>query len=301
MNTVNSEDCTQNFPGDLFRIIDQYLDSLRYERSLAEHTIINYGSDLRQLASFLAQQNMENLADVTSSALRSFVRDLGAYGLSARSRARKLSAIRSFFAFCLESGLRQDDPACQLKGPKLPGRLPRALSGEAVDAMIRHASKGSKGKRNGAFLELMYSCGLRVAELVALRWEDVDLEGRWIKTRGKGDKERLIPFGGYAKAALMALEPRSEGWVFAGRNGKPVTTRTVTRVVEDAGRACGLGEQSPHSLRHSFATHLLEGGASLKVVQDLLGHSSLLTTQTYLRVTPAHLRRTYDDAMECEA
>lgn len=283
---------------NLEALVERYLDSLRYNRGRSDLTVANYAGDLRQMLVFLRGQGVEGLRAVDSLLLRAFARDAGALGLSARTLARKMSAIRGFFEFCFEQGLRGDNPASGLRTPRLPGRLPRALSRHAVDAMIAAAAKGPKGARDSAFLELMYSCGLRVAELTALRWEDVDMENRWIKTCGKGEKERLIPFGGWAYRALAAQGPKPEGWVFPGRGGKSVTTRTVTRAVEAAGMSAGVGAQSPHVLRHSFATHLLEGGASLKVVQELLGHSSLLTTQNYLRVTPAHLRSSYDHAME---
>lgn len=279
-------------------LLDRYLDSLRYNRARADLTVTNYAGDLRQLLSFLEGQGVTNLEEVDSLLLRAFARDLGALGLSPRTLARKMSALRGLFAFAVDNNLRPDNPALALRTPRLPSRLPRALSRSGVDAMIKEAEQGPKGWRNGAFIELMYSCGLRVAELVSMRWEDVDMEHRWVKTRGKGEKDRLIPFGGWAHRALRRQNPKAEGWVFPGRGGQPVTTRTVTRVVEEAALAAGLGEQSPHTLRHSFATHLLEGGASLKVVQELLGHSSLLTTQNYLKVSPEHLRRSYLDALD---
>ncbi len=239
------------------------------------------------------------MEDVDLSHVRGFVRTLSGYGFSPASVGRKLSAVKSLMRYLKEQGVIERDPSSRVRGPKRSERLPRAISVSQVSKMIDAAYDSEQGLRNGALLELMYGCGLRVAEVVSLRWDDVEIDERWLRVLGKGSKERAVPFGSMAQRALrglMALSPGAEEFVFPGKSGGTLTVRTVHRVVVDAAMRSGISDVTPHSLRHSFATHMLEGGASLRVVQELLGHEHLTTTQRYLQITAQHLRASYESA-----
>lgn len=279
--------------------IVRYLQWMETERNCSAATVLNYGSDLNQFVQFAHQAEVTTIEHVDDSLLRSFLRALSGWGLSPTSVSRKLSALRGFFAFVQERGGLNLDPSAALRGPRWPDHLPRALTREAVERIITAAGSIKPSERNRCLVEVIYSSGLRVAELTALRWCHVDMKERWLRVMGKGSKERMVPFGEWAFQALESwrrTEPGGDShWVFPGRKGKALTERTVHRLVDAASRAAGYPGTTPHTFRHCFATHLLEGGASLKVVQELLGHESLLTTQRYLRVTPEGLRRSYDD------
>ena len=278
-------------------LLDSFLAYLRNNKSCSENTIVNYAVDLAQYADFIEAQGLDALT-VTTTVIRAYLRSLSGFGYASSSIARKLSAIKTFELYLLERRLIRSDPAAAVRSPRIPERLPRAISQEAMERLIAEAWNIPPCQRNGTILEMLYGCGLRVAELVSLTWSDIDLEERWLKVRGKGDKERLVPFGRYAREALLAwreLCPRDSVFVFpgAGKEKSSITVRTVHRLVVQAALRAGLEGVTPHSVRHSFATHMLEGGASLNVLQDLLGHESLLTTQKYLKITPGHLRESY--------
>lgn len=263
------------------------------------HTVTNYGVDLSQFVEYLEGQGVDDLDELEIAHIRGFIRSLSGYGFSAASVNRKLSAVKSLMKHLKKEGEVERDPSRRVRGPSVSEKLPRAISVKEVFRMIDLAYDSDQGMRNGALLEIMYGCGLRVAEVVSLRWEDIELEERWLKVMGKGSKERAVPFGSMAQKALMGLRaqsPMPEYFVFPGRRGGTLTVRTVHRVVVDAASRAGLSDVTPHSLRHSFATHLLEGGAPLRVVQELLGHENLTTTQRYLRVTTQHLRSSYESA-----
>lgn len=275
--------------------LDAFLEYLRDNKASSEHTVTNYAVDLAQYADFIENQGL-SLQEVTAQSIRAFLRSLSGFGYANSSIARKLSAVKTFELYLLEKKVINSDPAAAVRSPRLAERLPRALSREGIDRLIAEAWKIKPCLRNGTILEVLYGCGVRVAELVSLRWEDVQLEERWIKVRGKGDKERLVPFGKYAQDALIRWRkecPRESEAVFPGKNGGAITVRTVHRLVVQAALQAGLEGVTPHSVRHSFATHMLEGGAPLNVLQELLGHENLLTTQKYLKITPGHLRESY--------
>jgi integrase/recombinase XerC len=195
------------------------------------------------------------------------------------------------------NGVISRDPASGVRGPKIPASLPRALGRDDVNRMIEAGiQKKESYFRDRAVLELLYGSGLRIGELAVLRWEDIDLAERWVRIQGKGNKERMVPLGSYAVRALKELgrEDRPGGsYVFPGGEKGHISERTINRIVKRAARQAGLSGVTPHMLRHSFATHMLEGGASLRVLQDLLGHESLITTQRYLTVTAEHLKKNY--------
>ncbi len=276
-------------------LLDSFMSYLRNTKSCSENTVLNYAVDLAQFADFIEARGLSP-ESVTTSAVRAFLRSLSGFGYAGSSISRKLSAVKAFELYLLEKRVIASDPAAPVRSPRLPERLPRALSREGMARLIDEAWKIEPRQRNGALIEVMYGCGLRVAEAVSLEWENVDLDERWLKVLGKGDKERLIPFGRYARDALAAwreLCPGESRYVFPGKEGAHITIRTAHRLVVKAALNAGLENVSPHSIRHSFATHMLEGGATLNVLQELLGHESLLTTQKYLKVTPGHLRESY--------
>ena len=272
-----------------------FLDSVK-NNSASVHTSVNYAVDVRQFVNYLEEQNIEDLREVDVSRLRAYLRDMFGWGYSKASISRKLSALRSFFAFLKEHGLVERDPTRTLRGPSAPKSIPRAISTEAVNLLFKMAETGEDPVRDTAILEILYGCGLRISELVGLKWDDVDIEERWLIILGKGSRERRVPFGSYAQRALMELRRRTDGggsFVFPGRKGKPLTVRTVHRVVTTLAERGGVDGVTPHVLRHSCATHLLEKGADLKFVQEFLGHENMATTQIYLTISATWMKESY--------
>lgn len=284
---------------DLETWIGRYIDWISLAQNCSPATALNYRSDLEQFAAFAGQKGEADLSALRPERVRLFIRGLSGWGLSATSVSRKLSALRGFCGYLTDQSAIPSDPTLPIRGPKWPDHLPQALTQDAVNRLISAAGTIEPAARNRCLLELAYSAGLRVAELVSLKWSDLDETERWITVMGKGSKERMVPYGQWAASALAEWKaqcpPSEKGWVFPGKGGKSLTERTVHRLVEAASQLAGTPGASPHTLRHCFATHMLEGGASVKAVQELLGHESLLTTQRYLRISPERLRRSYDD------
>lgn len=282
---------------NVWSTIDLFLDHLRFEKEASPHTVTNYAADLTQFAEFLDHQGVVRPEDVDSRMVRFFLREIMGFGYSKTSVSRKLSAVRSWSAFLKMRSVLVSDPAKGVRGPKLPKLLPRALSRADAQLLIEEGPDGDDRVRDRAILELLYGCGLRIAELVSLRWEDLEPVGeRMLRVVGKGEKERIVPFGQCALTALREWRPfvpHDAPFVFPGLKGGAIAVRTVHRVVLRAAARVGLSGVTPHTLRHSFATHLLEGGATLAVVKELLGHESLLTTQRYLVINAEHLRESY--------
>lgn len=285
---------------NVWSTIDLFLDHLRFEKEASPHTVTNYAADLAQFAEFLDHQGVVRPESVDSRVVRFFLREIMGFGYSKTSVSRKLSAVRSWSAFLKMRGVLASDPAKGVRGPKLPKLLPRALSREDAQLLVEDGPDGVDRVRDRAILELLYGCGLRIAELVSLRWEAMEpVEERMLRVAGKGEKERIVPFGQCALAALREWRPfvpPDAPFLFPGLKGGAITVRTVHRVVLRAAARVGLSGVTPHTLRHSFATHLLEGGATLAVVKELLGHESLLTTQRYLAINAEHLRESYRGA-----
>ena len=267
-------------------------------RSSSEHTLVNYAADLKQFADYLERQSISDVGLVEPALLRAYLRELSGWGFARTTISRKLSSLRRFFAFLKERGILERDPARSLRGPAAPRGLPRALSEEAVGRMFDMAEASESPVRDVAVMELLYGCGLRISELTGLKWADVDLDERWIVVLGKGDKERRVPFGACARRALERLGTQRDAgpYVFSGRGGKALTVRTVHRVVTALAERAGLEGVTPHVLRHSCATHMVERGASLKFVQEFLGHESLSTTQIYLAVSASWMKESYASA-----
>ena len=284
--------------------IDAYLDQLATERGLARHTIDAYARDLAAFARFLVARRVRQAGGVATAVVRAHLVALADRGLSPRSRARALAAIHGFLRFLTVRGVLRADPAAELGVRRPPSRLPRALGAGPVAALLAQpAEQAPRGLRDRALLELLYACGLRVSEAVALRGAQVNLEAGFVTVMGKGGKERVVPIGRAARAALEAyltgerprlLRGRPSPFVFLGTRGRPLTRQAVWKLVRRCALAAGVGERvSPHTLRHTFATHLLDGGADLRIVQTLLGHADISTTQIYTHVSPTRLREVH--------
>jgi len=273
---------------DLDTLIQQFLDHLAARRS--PHTVRSYGSDLAQLASCTTE--------VTPQALRKYLRQ---YGATPITRARKLSTLRTFIKFLRSVGEIDHDPTESLEAPIRRRRLPKALSQLQTGDLLDQAQESKTPLRDRALLELMYAAGLRASELVGVNIRDIDFQSRSLRVRGKGSKERITLFGQAAHEAIdryMDEERIGQGEaLFTNQKGDRLTTRTVQNVVKRWARAVGLPpDVTPHTLRHSFATHLLDGGADLKTVQQLLGHESLATTQIYTHLSIERLKETVERA-----
>lgn len=298
----------------------------------SSRTVEAAARDLRQFSAFLAARGVVEVGEVGRRDVGDWVASLSAPGramlgrplasgsgedrdppaprrpLARSSVARKLSTVRSFFRFCERNGLRSDSPALGVVSPKLPKRLPQVLTAQqAADLLDSMGGYKPLDLRDRALFELIYSCGLRCQEVLDLRLQDLGLESRQVRVKGKGRKVRMVPVGEAALAAVdrylregrprLATRATEEDHVFLSRSGRPLSPSDVQRRLARYLAAAELpAGTSPHTLRHSFATHLLEGGADLRAIQEMLGHASLATTQVYTHVSAAHLRRTYRKA-----
>jgi integrase/recombinase XerD len=285
-------------------VIDAYLDHLRVERRLAEHTVESYGRDLRQLAEFAAGADTP-IAHLDRHALEAFVRGQMSRGLSPRSVGRAVAAVRGFYRFLVLDQQIPFSPAEDLQPPRAWPALPKFLSLDDVDRLIGAPDVARPlGLRDRAMIELLYATGMRVSELVAVRPADLHLAQHYLTCVGKGSKERLIPIGEEASAWVTRyqadgrralLKGRTSPRLFVNARGGPLSRVGFWKILKAHGRRVGLPQSlSPHVLRHSFATHLLERGADLRAIQMMLGHADLSTTQIYTHVLEARLRSVYD-------
>ncbi|MBI4340901.1 MAG: tyrosine recombinase XerC [Candidatus Omnitrophica bacterium] len=281
--------------------VDRFLRYLIVERNASEHTRRSYALDLAQ---FFAQLGARRLPDITPLEIRRFVAGLSHQGVSRRTIARKLSCVRSFFRFLCRDGTLDHNPAASVPTPRQERRLPSFLDERQIVRLLHAPSAtGWQGLRDRAMLEALYSTGVRIGELVGLNREDVDEISGTAIVRGKGKKERLCPIGETALSALrayLAKRPRKlqvPYALFVSQKGTRLTVRHADRLLARYVKLAGLPPSvSPHSLRHTFATHLLDRGADLRSVQELLGHASLSTTQIYTHITPQRLKKVYDQA-----
>jgi integrase/recombinase XerC len=295
-------------------LIDRFLEHLECERNYSQHTLRAYRADVEGFLRFLALDYLGVALDaarpeqVDRLAVRSFLASLARRGVARRSQARALSAVRSLFALACREGTLEHNPAKGVRTPKQEQRLPRHLRPGEVETLIEAIDGDAPlAHRNRALIEVLYATGLRVGELVALDWPDLDLGARVLRVLGKGGKERMVPFG---RPAVEALESWRRHWgtvrsdiedgadpVFLHHRGGRLSARSVRRVLDRVVAAAALAAGvHPHTLRHTFATHLLEGGADLRAIQELLGHSSLATTQRYTHVDVDRLLHVYRDA-----
>ena len=285
--------------------LDLFLVYVRVEKGLAANSVDGYARDLRRYLDDLAGQGVADWAAVRREHLLAHLDHVRRAGISARSQARALSAIRSLHRLLVLEGLAPADPTEDVDGPRSGRRLPQLLSRDEVDRLLAApTSRTPAGARDKAMLELLYATGLRVSELVGLSVNDVHLETRMLLARGKGSKERIVPVGAPAAAALRAylrgprarlLKGRSSKDLFVTPRGGRMTRQGFWKLLGRYARGAGIARRiSPHKLRHSFATHLLAGGADLRAVQAMLGHADISTTQIYTHVEKSHLRRAYD-------
>ena len=329
--------------------IQKYIEYMRSVRNSSPHTLVNYGNDLEQFVAFLTPPGTDtpSLGQITHHMIREFVAHLHDTGLEKSSIARKLAALRSFFKYCVREGRLNENPARLVATPKLPKRVPAVLSAEEMNVFLNQLAGGGKGAERGgvrekerdfsgaasvkssgipsgipedglllprdrAILELLYAAGLRVSELTGLNLADMDQKDQMLRVRGKGNKERIVPYGGKAAQALRAYWPvrdsllqeseeagrrASADAVFLNYRGRRLTQRSIGRIVKKYVKLVNVNwDLHPHSLRHAFATHLLADGADLRAIQELLGHQSLSTTQKYTHASIRQLMDIYDKA-----
>ena len=289
--------------------LEHYLRHLSVERGLSKNTLSAYRSDLSRYLIYLEDKKVD-FQTVNANQVSDFATELSSLGFKATSSSRILAAVRGFHRFLLTENIRQDDPTARLLPPKLPKRLPKSLSQEQVLTLLSASGPEPDDEsadlirlRDRAILELMYSTGTRVSEVVGLDLDEINDSGL-LRVRGKGSKERIVPVGSYAAKSLNAYLVRSrpslaalrgERALFLNKLGGRLSRQSIWEIIQRSGEVCGIAV-SPHSLRHSFATHLIEGGADVRVVQELLGHASVATTQIYTLVTIDTLRQVYASA-----
>ncbi|HEX6211059.1 MAG TPA: tyrosine recombinase XerC [Methylomirabilota bacterium] len=278
-----------------------FLRHLSVERNASAHTLRSYRSDLTDFQRFLTGRGVAGLAAADSRAVRAWLADLHARGLDPASIGRKLAALRSCGRFLVRRGVIERNHAREVRGPRQPGKLVSALPiDEATQLVEGRAVGGASRPRDVAILELLYATGLRVSELSGVDVDALDRAGRAVRVLGKGRKERIVPYGEPAARALEAwlgIRGEQPGPLFTNPRGSRLSVRSIYTVVRRSARAAGITRPvSPHTLRHSFATHLLDGGADLRMIQELLGHSRLSTTQRYTHVAADQLMKVYDRA-----
>ena len=282
--------------------VARFLDGLRTERRLSPHTSSSYGRDLDALLEYCATHGIESWDALDTQHLRSFAAQCHRRGLAPRSIQRRLSAVRSFCRHLIREGELKSDPAADVQAPKARKRLPTTLDADTMARLLEFRSDDRLGVRDKAIMELFYSSGLRLAELLGLDLVDLDLRDRTVRVLGKGRKVRIVPVGRHAAEALAkwlgeraTLAAVDETAVFVGVNGRRLGPRIVQRRIARWARLQGLPEHvHPHLFRHSFASHLLESSGDLRAVQELLGHSNISTTQVYTHLDFQHLARIYD-------
>ena len=283
------------------KIVERYVRYLKLERNMSPNTLEAYRNDLEKLLVYLRQQG-KHVLDVELEDLQAFAAGLHDIGIGPRSQCRILSGIRSFYRYLLTDGYRDDDPTELLESPVLGEHLPEVLSTAEVDQLEASIDLSKwEGHRNRAIIEVLFSCGLRVSELVTLKLSDLYLDDGYLRIMGKGSKERLVPISPRAVKELdfwfddrrhMAIKPGEEDYVFLNRRGAHLTRTMILIMIKQQAEAAGIRKTiSPHTLRHSFATALLEGGADLRAIQAMLGHESIGTTEIYTHIDTSTLRQ----------
>ena len=281
--------------------IDAFLEHLRVERAMSVHTLDAYRRDLEALAGWAQARGLEDLVRLEAAQLREFVAAEHRRGLSPKSLQRRLSACRSYYAWLLKNGHIPASPGAGLRAPKAPRRLPQVLDVDEAVRLVEVPTDAPLGLRDRALLELFYSSGLRLSEVCALKWADLDFAQGLVTVLGKGSKQRIVPVGSHARNALAALREEAAGqpgdFVFPGRGGAQISSRAVQLRVKKLAAQRGVYKRvHPHLLRHSFASHMLESSGDLRGVQELLGHADIATTQIYTHLDFQHLAKVYDAA-----
>jgi integrase/recombinase XerD len=283
------------------RYIKDFVSFLKIERGLAENSILAYQNDVSKLMDFAVAYST-GPTDLTSAQLKVFVKQLYDLGLSARTQARILSGVKQFFRFLLLEGDIKEDPSSLVEMPRIGRKLPEVLSIEEIDALIDAIDLSkNEGHRNKAILETLYSCGLRVSELVNLEFENLFFDEGFIRVIGKGNKQRLVPVSPTVQKEIeiydegirrhQKIQPGHESYVFLNRRGAKLTRVMIFTIIKRLAAEINLKKTvSPHTFRHSFATHLLEGGANLRAIQEMLGHESITTTEIYTHLDQQFLK-----------
>lgn len=287
------------------KVLKEYQQFLILEQNLSDSTLENYLRDIQKLFSFL-DSSFDNLSfdKIEINHLRAFLAGLTEIGVSEATQARQVSSIKSFFRFLLYTNQLEDNPSALLEAPRLGRKLPVVLSIEEIDKIISIIDLSKPdGHRNKAIIETLYGCGLRVSELIGLRLTDIFVEDGFIRVKGKGDKERLVPISKTALVAIdhykeqqrnhLNIDDKSKDILFLNRRGTSLSRIMIFNITKKLAEKAGVKKNiSPHTFRHSFATHLVEGGADLRAVQEMLGHESILTTEIYTHLDQNYLRQT---------
>lgn len=282
------------------KIIEQFEAYIRFERGLSGNTVVGYGDDVAKVLSFVDDKKLD-LNSVKLEDLHEFLAGLHDVGISPRSQARIVSGIRAFFHFLKIEGYIDENPAVLLDLPKVGRRLPDVLTVEEVDALEAECNEATfDGFRNRVIVEVAYSCGLRVSELVDLKISNVYLDEEYIIVEGKGSKQRMVPMSAIAVSLIKSyivlrgdrvVKKGNEDVLFINRRGSKMSRVMIFYIIKDLCQKCGINKNiSPHTLRHSFATHLLEGGANLRAIQQMLGHESITTTEIYVHIDRSFLK-----------
>ena len=282
-----------------------FLMHLQLEKSLSSNTILAYGQDMDKLIQFLSiENNIKHINEITLHELQLFIKWIASIGMSERSQARIISAIKAFYKYCIQEEITLKDPTELLAAPKLKKALPDTLTFEEIEQIISQIDLSKpEGMRNKALLETLYSCGMRVSEIIQLKKSNLYLDIGFVRVIGKGDKERLIPIGTSAAKYLQIylqevrvnaeIAKGAEDFVFLNRGGNKLSRVMVFYIIKDLAQKANIQKNiSPHTFRHSFATHLVEGGADLRAVQEMLGHESITTTEIYTHLDRSFLRET---------
>ncbi len=287
---------------DLNQLVDQYINFLLVEKGLSSATIESYARDLARYIRFLRANKISSLSENDTTAILKYLLRLRDEGLGIRSRARHLVTLRGFYRFAVQEKFIKKDPARLVELPKSGVKLPDVLSFEEISCLLECPDTNApKGLRDAAMLELLYAAGLRVSELVAVKLQELNLEAGFVRVFGKGAKERVVPIGSHAgkkiklyveRARPALLKEHVSSYLFVARSGSPMTRQGFWKLLKRYADQAGIGKSiTPHSLRHSFASHLLEGGADLRAVQMMLGHVDISTTQIYTHVARDHLKK----------
>ena len=283
------------------RYITEFVSFLKIEKGLSANSVIAYENDVQKLMNYCISKKLQ-VKEVTYQHLQSFITELYDLGLSGRSQARIISGIKQFFTYLMLENLISQDPSELLEQPKLGRKLPEVLSIDEIDSLIGAINLTSKeGPRNRAILEVLYSCGLRVSELINLKFTDLFYNEGFVRVLGKGNKERLVPLSksveyeinSYEEKVRSNLEIKAghENFIFLNRRGKQLTRVMIFIIIKDLANKIDLKKSiSPHTFRHSFATHLIEGGANLRAIQEMLGHESIITTEIYTHLDQSFLK-----------
>ena len=283
------------------RYITEFVSFLKIEKGLSANSVIAYENDVQKLMNYCISKKLQ-VKEVTYQHLQSFITELYDLGLSGRSQARIISGIKQFFTYLMLENLISQDPSELLEQPKLGRKLPEVLSIDEIDSLIDAINLTSKeGPRNRAILEVLYSCGLRVSELINLKFTDLFYNEGFVRVLGKGNKERLVPLSksveyeinSYEEKVRSNLEIKAghENFIFLNRRGKQLTRVMIFIIIKDLANKIDLKKSiSPHTFRHSFATHLIEGGANLRAIQEMLGHESIITTEIYTHLDQSFLK-----------